>query len=236
MKENTGNIDFKSINTEIKDLKTLFRKESTFEQGKQRFLLLQSSFYKSKMSERNVITIEDILYEQLTEDIMRRSVNEKGRTIIYGLWHASRIEDITMNMLVMQGEQIYNKKYRKEINSGIDHTGNSLSREEILEMSKRTNIKALEMYRIEVGKQTQKIISEIKFIDLKRKVLKKDIDRVRDEGAVDNVPAANWLLTFWGNKNVEGLLFMPACRHQLVHLRENFRAKKKGANKVQKFE
>jgi len=59
-------------------------------------------------------------------------------------------------------------------------------------------------------------------------VKKEDIERVRKEGAVDDVPSANWLLDFWGNKSVEGILFMPASRHQIVHLGENFRAKAKG--------
>ncbi len=229
---NSKFIDGSIINQEIKDLKILFKKENTFKEGINRFLQLHSQFYKAQMSGRKDPTSEDLLWADLNEIILRKAVNEKGRTIIYGLWHASRIEDITMNMLVMKGDQIYDKKFKKEINAGIDHTGNSLSANDILEMSSRVNIKALERYRLEVGIKSREIIKSLHFTDLKRKVSKEDIERVRSAGAVDDVPSANWLLTFWGNKTVEGILFMPASRHQVIHLKENYRAKIKGMKTV----
>lgn len=221
-------IDVSIINREIKDLKLLFKKENTFKEGINRFLQLHLQFYKAEMSGRKDPTFEDLLWTDLNETILRKAVNEKGRTIVYGLWHASRIEDITMNMLVMKGDQIYDKKFKKEINAGIDHTGNSLSADNILKMSSRVNIKALERYRMEVGIQSRKIIKSLQFTEIKHKIRKEDIERVRGAGAVDDVPSANWLLTFWGNKTVEGILFMPASRHQVIHLKENYRAKVNG--------
>lgn len=221
--------DAKTLNVEIKNLKELFRKSATFDEGKKKFLILHSKLYRSEMSGIKESTFEDYLWEGLTEQIARTAINTKGRTILYGLWHSTRIEDITMNMLIKQGEQIYTKNnFKKMINAGIDHTGNSLSPEQILAMSSKINIKALSKYRLEVGKTSQTIIRSLSFADLKRKIAKKDIDRILSEGAVDDVPEANWLLDFWGNKNVEGILFMPASRHQLIHLRENFKAKEKG--------
>lgn len=139
-----------------------------------------------------------------------------------------------MNMLVMQGDQVYNSYFKSSIDAGIDHTGNSLSQNDILKMSARVNIQALNSYRLEVGKTSQKIIRSLLFSDLKRKVRNEDIERVRNEGCVDDVPSANRLLPFWKNKNVEGILFMPASRHQLIHLGENFRAKSKGLKSISK--
>jgi hypothetical protein len=229
MNEHSFGFDAATVNAEVKKLKELFKKTATFDEGKKRFLLLHSKLYRSEMSGSRESTFEDILWDGLTDQIARVAINAKGRTIIYGLWHSTRIEDITMNMLVRNGDQVYTKNnFRKPINAGIDHTGNSLSPEQILEMSLRININALCKYRTGVGKKSQSIINGLVFDDLKRKVDKRDIDRIRSEGCVDDVPAANWLLDFWGNKTVEGILFMPACRHQLVHLRENFSAKEKG--------
>jgi hypothetical protein len=145
--------------------------------------------------------------------------NKKGRTVLYGVWHSTRIEDITMNLLVDKGTQVYIRDgFRESIGAGIDHTGNSLSNNEILVMSAKINIDALRGYRLQVGIQSQKIIQSLKYQDLKQKVAKQDIERIRHEGAVDDVPAANWLLDFWGKKITEGILMMPACRHQIVHL------------------
>ena len=229
MNKISNSFDAQSLNEIIKELKNLFKKATTFEEGKKKFLVLHSNLYCSQMSGKKEQTYEDLLWNNLTEQTARTAVNEKGRTILYGLWHSTRIEDITMNMLVNQKDQIYKKlKFKNLINSEIDHTGNSLSKEEILKMSSRIDIKALCEYRLAVGKESQKTIQSLQFTDLKRKVTPVDIDRVRSEGAVDNVPSANWLLDFWGNKNVQGILFMPACRHQLVHLHENLWAKTKG--------
>jgi hypothetical protein len=225
--------DASTVNAEVKNLKELFKKSATFDEGKKRFLLFHSKLYRSEMSGSSVATFEDILWDGLTDTIARTALNAKGRTIIYGLWHSTRIEDITMSILVWHDDQIYIKNnFKKQINAGIDHTGNSLSSEEILTMSSSVDIDALCKYRIEVGKKSQAIINALVFNDLKRKVDKTDIERIRSEGCVDDVPAANWLLDFWGNKTVEGILFMPACRHQLVHLRENFSAKENGLKRV----
>ncbi len=221
-------IDGKKINNEIKEIKSLFKMESTFEAGKRRFLALHALLYTSSMSKSTTPTFEDQLWDNLPNDMTRTAVNEKERTIIYGLWHATRIEDMTMNILIQRGQQIHNEKYRNAINAGIDHTGNSLSNKQILEMSARIDIPALSKYRLAVGKRSQSIIKSLQFADLKRKVQKSDIERIRSEGGVDDVPSANWLLDFWAKKNVEGILFMPASRHQIIHLRENFRAKIRG--------
>jgi hypothetical protein len=221
--------DVRSLNIVIKEIKILINKSSTFEEGKKKLLLLHSNLYCSQMSGKKGPTFEDQLWDNLTDTIARTAVNEKGRTILYGLWHSTRIEDITMNMLVNRREQIYKKQnFKKSINAGIDHTGNSLSKADILVMSSQINIKELRNYRLTVGRESQKTIQSLPFADLKKKVLKEDIERVRAEGAVDDVPSANWLLDFWGNKNVEGILFMPASRHQIVHFSENFRVKARG--------
>lgn len=219
----------RKINAEIKKLKELFKKQDTFEEGKQKFLEFHANCYLSKMSKRKEKTFEDLLWENLSEPILRTAVNEKGRTILYGLWHSARIEDMTMNILVNKKEQVYFlNRYRKKINAGIDHTGNSLSNNEIIKMSSQIDIEYLSKYRVEVGRSSQKIINLLNFKDLKRKVNNEDIEQLRSTGSVDDVPSGNWLLDFWGNKNVHGILFMPASRHLIVHLRENFKAKDKG--------
>ncbi len=227
-------IDFegRKINSDIKEIKELFKKQGSFEKGKKEFMVFHSNLYKSEMTGQKCKTFEDLLWENLTEEILRTSINEKGRTILYGLWHSTRIEDMTMNVLVNGTQQIYHSSnYRDKINAGIDHTGNSLSRDGISKMSSIINIDELCKYRIQVGKSSQEIIKTLRFEDLKRKVKVEDIDLLHSTGSVDDVPSANWLLTFWGNKNIHGILFMPASRHQVVHLREGFKAKENGLKK-----
>lgn len=225
-------VDTKLLNEEIKKLKALFSRPEHFEQAKNQFLTFHAKFYPSKMIKNKELSFDDLLWDNLPEDVARSSVNSKGRTVLYGLWHSTRIEDITINLLVNRTHQIFTKQnFAKLINAGIAHTGNSLTKNEILTMSSRINIDALRTYRLTVGLETQQTIKKLTFDDLKRKVLIEDIERIRKEGAVDDVSSANWLLDFWKTKNVLGILFMPACRHQLVHLNENLRAKNAGIRK-----
>jgi hypothetical protein len=51
---------------------------------------------------------------------------------------------------------------------------------------------------------------------------------LKEKGVLTDKKAV-WLIDFWGKKTVEGLLFMPATRHILIHLNESFEAKKRSA-------
>lgn len=220
-------INTKELNEKIKTLKEQLKKEESFKLGIESFLKLHTLFYPSSMGQSESETYEDLLWKDLDEEICRTSLNSKGRTIPYGIWHVTRIEDLTMNILVDGGEQVYNRdRYSERIKAGINHTGNSLNQSKILKMSQQIDLDILKEYRVEVGRQTQSIIKNLTFPDLKKRVQKKDIERILNEGGVDDVPEANWLLDFWAKKDTYGILFMPACRHQIVHLNECFRCRK----------
>ncbi|HEX2957826.1 MAG TPA: hypothetical protein VHO70_13405 [Chitinispirillaceae bacterium] len=230
---NNMKLDVSELNTGIKKIKALFSKEHTFDEGIQVFLEIHSWFYSSKLTGKKSTSFEDALFDGLTEKAARTAVNKKGRTVLYGVWHSTRIEDMTMNLLVAKKSQVYvRERFNDAIHAGLDHTGNSLSSDEILIMSAKIDIDALRAYRLRVGIESRKIIQSLEFRDIKIKVAMKDIERIRTEGGVDDVPAANWLLDFWSKKTVEGILMMPASRHHIVHFNENFAAKAAGVKNV----
>lgn len=180
------------------------------------------------MSEINEPTYEDELWEDLNDISFRVSQNEKGRTVAYGMWHSSRIEDITMNLLVNGTNQVFTLgKWKEKINSKIIDTGNALTPDEILDFSKDINMIELKRYRDEVGKRSRDIISNLTFEDMKKKFSEDSLKRILDEGAVLDVEASNWLIDFWGKKNVAGIILMPLTRHNIIHINESYRAKKK---------
>lgn len=221
-------MDLKLWNERLKQLKSIILKNDKFEDAINLCLELHAMVHSSKMSCINKETFEDELWEGVDEITIRKATNEKGRTIAYGIWHSTRIEDITMNILVNNGEQVINtENWIERINPMIKDTGNSLTNEEILEFSKYINIEALRDYRIAVGRKTEKIIKSLKFSDMKRKVEKHNLQRILEEEAVSKDEAAIWLIDFWARKNVSGILLMPVTRHHVVHINECFKAKKK---------
>lgn len=227
-------MDLKPWNNEIKRLREIILKPDKIDESKDLSLSLHSMVHSSIMSGINIKTFEDELWEGLDENTFRTSKNEKGRTIAYGIWHSTRIEDITMNLLVAGDDQIFNREnWQKKINSKIIDTGNAMSENEIMEFSKDINVQELKNYRIEVGRRTRDIIKNLSFDDMKRKFDKHRIRRILDEGAVLEVEASNWLVDFWGRKNVSGIILMPVTRHHVVHINESLSAKKKSkANKL----
>ena len=78
-----------------------------------------------------------------------------------------------------------------------------------------------------MGRNTREIIKTFEPLDLKRKMEANRLQRILDEGAVLNVEGANWLIDFWGRKNVAGILLMPVTRHHIVHINESIKLKEK---------
>jgi len=220
-------MDLKPWNNEIKQLREIILKPDRIEESRRLSLSLHAMVHSSIMSGIDKKTFEDELWEELDENTFRTSKNEKGRTIAYGIWHSTRIEDITMNLLVAGDKQIFNRENWKErLNSKIADTGNAMSENEIMEFSKVVNMQELKNYRIQVGRRTRDIIKNLSTVDMKRKFDKYRLQRILDEGAVLDVEASNWLIDFWERKNVSGIILMPVTRHQVVHINESLSAKK----------
>jgi hypothetical protein len=118
-------------------------------------------------------------------------------------------------------------KIQIKLNIKIRDTGNAMSRDEIETFNKNIDMKALKNYRVQVGKQTQKIIKCLEYFDMKRKIEKRQLKRIMDNGGILENEKSKRLLDFWGSKNVLGLITMPITRHQTLHLNDCFNIKEK---------
>ncbi len=226
-------MDLKSWNDDIKELRKVILKPDKIQDSKSLALSLHSMVHLSIMSGVDKKTFEDELWEGLDENTFRTSQNQKGRTIAYGIWHCTRIEDITMNLLVAGDKQIFNREnWQEKINSNITDTGNAMTEDDIMEFSKNINMEELKNYRIEVGRRTRDIVENLSTEDMKRNFDKHRLQRILDERAVLDVKASNWLIDFWGRKNVAGIILMPMTRHQVIHINESLSAKKKSKSKA----
>lgn len=184
--------------------------------------------HASEMSQIKKVTFEDELWEGLSEKSFRTMPSVKDETIAWSLWHITRIEDITMNILVAGENQVLNvDDWMEKLAVKVCDTGNSMTDEEIIDLSANLNWQELRKYRMAVGRKTRRIIQRLQPADLKSKMKPERLHRILAEGAVLNVDGAKWLVDFWGRKNVAGILLMPITRHQLVHINESMRLKTK---------
>lgn len=214
-----------------KELNSIIRKNGELEHAKDLFLEIHAKLNLSEVSGTASNEVDELLTDlKLNEYTIMPTA--KDETIAWVLWHIARIEDLTMNMLVAGKDQIFNDEWKENLNISIVDTGNALSDDEIMELSRTININELLAYRNEVAKSTRQIVKSLNPEDMSRKVASTDLERIMKNGGVTTQEDSIWLLDFWGKKDVAGLLLMPPTRHVMLHLndcckwKELIRAKK----------
>lgn len=202
-----------------KELNRIIRKPELIEQTKELFLEIHGKLHLPVVSgnERNEV---DELVGDLREDEYAIMPTAKDETIAWVLWHISRIEDLTMNILVNGEKQIFNEDWQTRMNSPIRDTGNALSDNQIIQLSKSLRIQELLEYRNEVGRKSREIIQTLSPDDIRRKIPAQRISRILEEGGITNHEDSIWLLDFWAKKDIAGILLMPPTRHVMLHLND----------------
>ena len=189
-------------------------KKATLKEGIAELLSLRKLLMDEMLSWRSELTTED--YSKMPY------MNANGyhsKTIAYSIWHIMRIEDIVVNTLILNCDEIlFTNQYLKKINAPIITTGNELVKEEIAEFSKRLDLDALYEYAEAVRQKTDAWLLTISCDDLNTRFSDEDKNRIRNCNVVSTAEEAEWLIDYWCNKDVKGLLKMPLSRHWIMHI------------------
>lgn len=210
------------MNKDWSELNKLMQKQlkkPTFLEGINSLLELRETLMNEILSWKKILKNEDYYAIPF--------INANGyhnKTIAYSLWHIFRIEDIVVNTLIKNEEQIFFKEnYQRKINSSIITTGNELVKEEIAEFSKNLDIEELYGYIFSVKISTDNWLKKIDFSDLNRKFCLEDISRIKELEVVSNEENAVWLIDYWCNKDIKGIIKMPLSRHWIMHIEASIR-------------
>ncbi|WP_213590787.1 DinB family protein [Paenibacillus sp. FSL W8-0186] len=200
------------------------------------FLNHHALLHSAKMSNGCIHTLEDFVLEGLEEGALRKypvNAPDTKNSIVWHLWHIARVEDMTMNILVADSQQVlHSDHWLQKMNIRFPYGGNSMSDDDIAELSSVININSLLEYRIAVGKQTRKIISSLQPGEFRNKVEDCRVKRLFDENAI--LQEASDIADYWSKKTVAGLVLMPATRHNFLHLNKCARIKDKLQKKMKK--
>ena len=151
-----------------------------------------------------------------------------SKTIAYSLWHIFRIEDIVAHTLIKEDEQVFFAgNYHERICSPIITTGNELVKQEIAEFSKKLDIDELYSYMLEVKQSTEDILKSLSFDDMKKKISEETREELKLLHVVSDDENAIWLIDYWCNKDIRGLIQMPFSRHWIMHIEACLRIKNK---------
>lgn len=207
------------LSEQHKELNSIIRKPSETQRSKDLFLQIHAKLHPSVVSDTDRNEVDNLLCD-LKQNEYAVMPTRKDETIAWVLWHIARIEDLTMNILVAREEQVFNQDWRERLNSRITDTGNALTDDEIMELSRTINTEQLICYRNAVAHKTRDIIRSLSAADLKRRVRQDDIEKILSVGGVTQQENSIWLLDFWGKKDVAGILLMPPARHVMLHLND----------------
>ena len=151
-----------------------------------------------------------------------------SKTIAYSLWHIFRIEDIVAHSLINEDEQVFFlEKYNKRINSPIITTGNELVGQQIAVFSEELNIDELYSYIHDVKESTERIVKALSFDALKKKISDECREYLKSLNVVSYDENAIWLIDYWCEKDIRGLIQMPFSRHWIMHTEACLRIKAK---------
>ena len=206
-----------------KTMQTQIRKNDTYEAGIDTLFELRNRLMK----------ILTVFYSELNREEFNAIpfLNADGyhsKTIAYSIWHIFRIEDIVAHILINEDEQVFcTGGYQERINSPIITTGNELEKQQIADFSMQLNLKELYSYIFEVKASTERIIKSLSYDEMKKKVSKERKKYLKSLNVVSNHENAIWLIDYWCNKDIRGLIQMPFSRHWIMHIEASLRIRNK---------
>lgn len=205
-----------------KTVQTQLKKEDTYKAGIDSLFCLRDQLMQTIVSFRDELSREDFNAIPF--------INANGyhcKTIAYSIWHIFRIEDIVSHTLIGEDEQvIFTGNYQRRINSPIITTGNELVKQQIADFSKQLEIEELYSYLFEVKKSTEEILKNLSYEELRKKVADRK-ECLQSLQVVSNDEKAVWLIDYWCDKDVRGLIQMPFSRHWIMHMEASLRIKNK---------
>lgn len=206
-----------------RQIQILLGKETTYKEGIKLLIELRKELFKQVSQIVNGYPVEAFYQMPFA--------NAKGyhsKTLSYSIWHIFRIEDIVTHTLIAKDEQIFvTGDYQRKIGSPIITTGNELQGQEIAEFSKKLNTRALYEYAKEVMLSTNSILSNLQYSQMKTRYSDADKERLTESGCVSPNENAIWLIEYWCNKDIRGLIKMPFSRHWIMHIEAMLRIKNK---------
>lgn len=206
-----------------KTMQTQIRKNDTYEAGIDTLFELRNRLMK----------ILTVFYSELNREEFNAIpfLNADGyhsKTIAYSIWHIFRIEDIVAHILINEDEQVFcTGGYQERINSPIITTGNELEKQQIADFSLQLNLKELYSYIFEVKASTERILKSLSYDEMKKKVSKERKEYLKSLNVVSNHENAIWLIDYWCNKDIRGLIQMPFSRHWIMHIEASLRIRNK---------
>lgn len=206
-----------------KTMQGQIKKKDTYKLGIDTLFSLRSQLMQTLVSLK-----EELRREYFNSIPFINADGYHSKTIAYSIWHIFRIEDIVAHSVINEDEEVFFAgNYQKRIDSPIITTGNELVKQQIADFSKQLNLEELYSYIFEVRESTEKMLEQLSYDELKRKIPVERKEYLKSLKVVNEDEKADWLIDYWCNKDIRGLIQMPFSRHWIMHTEACLRIKNK---------
>jgi hypothetical protein len=224
--EKMMNPNRKLWNQQQQELRQSLNHSESLAEAKSLFLSQHAMVHTARMSQSGLWSFEDEVLEGLSVQQIRLTPRNCDHSIAWVLWHITRIEDVTMNLLVAGNPQVLLREdWPEKMKVREEDTGNAMTTANMAELSEIIDLEALRKYRLYVGRQSREIVKSLHWEQIKQRVDPDRLQQIVEQGAVPR--GVNGLLEYWGGLTVAGLLLMPPTRHNFIHLNEALRVRQK---------
>ena len=132
------------------------------------FLSQHAQQHTARMEGTQDWSFEDDIFHELNPEQARTILAGGEHPIAWSIWLIARIEDVTMNILVAGGEQVYtHENWLERMKLTVPSTGNLMGIVQVAELSQAIDIGALRAYRKAVGCQTRRFVRALSVEDIK---------------------------------------------------------------------
>lgn len=206
-----------------KTMQAQMKKKETRRMGMDTLFRLRSQLMQTLVSFK-----EELCREDFNAIPFINADGYHSKTIAYSVWHIFRIEDIVAHTVINDEEQVFFAgNYQERIHSPIITTGNELMKQQIAAFSEQLNLEELYSYIFEVRKSTEKMLEQLSYEELKRKIPEERKRNLQSLHVVSDNEKAGWLIDYWCKKDIRGLIQMPFSRHWIMHTEACLRIKNK---------
>ncbi len=152
------------------------------------------------------------------DDAQMRTRPAGMNSLAWLLWHTARVEDVSVNLVVTSGHQVFDEAWSKRLGIGRVDIGTGMTDAEVTELSRRLDLAAAKAYRNAVGKRTREVATKLRVGAWDEVISQLDVNRAVAAGAFG--PHAAWVEKLWQGVTKANRLGATAITHNAMHLGE----------------
>jgi hypothetical protein len=201
-------------------LRKLLSGKENFTEGMRLFLEQHAAAHSAAISGGQGWSLQDETLAGLSDDQVR-VCPRKGNSIAWLLWHTARIEDVTLNFLVLGRPQVFVREdWPQRLGAPVREVGNAMDREALERFSAQVCVPALIEYRAAVGRSARAGIAALQPAQLKEIVPSLTVQCLVEDGSI---PAEiDWLARFYSERP-KGFFLTRITSHNFLHIQEAYR-------------